>query len=127
MRHQVDWPNLAPDLSDLTKVTFARIMAVPTGNSDHYYFNPAFTVTAPGSVPEGAFLREARRACVLWMKQISRVLSPKIRRKWVKEAELGERALLFSGSLFLQGRPAHIKRLGEATPPVHGPVLSLRQ
>ena len=83
-----------------------RIEAMPPGTTDHYYFNPAYTVRAVGSVPEAVFLQQARRACILWMKQIDRVLGPRARKRAVKRHTHGERMLVFSGTLFLQGRPA---------------------
>ncbi len=57
---------------------------------------------------------------MLWMKQIDRVLGSRARKRAVKKATHGERMLVFSGTLFLQGCSAHIKRLNESsTPPVN--------
>lgn len=119
-RHALDWRQFGPDFGDFAFLTYERIGAMPPGTTDHYYFNPAYTVTAAGSVPEAVFLQQARRACILWMKQIDRVLGPRARKRAVKRHTHGERMLVFSGTLFLQGRSAHIKRLNESsTPPVN--------
>ncbi len=119
-RHTLDWRQCGPDFGDFALLTYERIGTMPPGTTDHYYFNPAYTVRAAGSVPEAVFLQQARRACILWMKQMDRVLGPRARKRAVKRHTHGERMLVFSGTLFLQGRPAHIKRLNESpTPPVN--------
>jgi hypothetical protein len=119
-RHALYWRQFGPDFGDFALLTYERIVAMPPGTTDHYYFNPAYTVTAASTVPEAVFLQQARRACILWMKQIDRVLGPRARKRAVKQHTHGERMLVFSGTLFLQGRSAHIKRLNDAaTPPAN--------
>lgn len=116
-RHFVDWHQSGPDFSDFALRTYGRIRSMPPGTQDHFYFNPAYTVTAAGSVPEDIFLEQAERACILWMKQLDRVLRPRARKKAARKASHNERMLVFSGTLILHGRPAHIKRLNRSSSP----------
>jgi hypothetical protein len=116
-KHALDWCQFGPDFGDFALLTYERIGAMPSGTTDHYYFNPAYTVTAPGTVLEAVFLQQARRACILWMKQIDRVLGSRARKRAVKRHTHGERMLVFSGTLVLQGRSVHIKRLNESSVP----------
>lgn len=119
-RHNLGWREFGPDFGDFALLTYERIEAMPPGTTDHYYFNPAYTVTAAGTVPEAVFLQQATRACILWMKQIDRVLGPRARKRAAKKHTHGDRMLVFSGTLFLHGRSAHIKRLNESSnPPVN--------
>lgn len=114
-RHHVDWPNLGPHLGDFAALTFTRFCALPPLGTDHRYLNPMFSLFAPGEVPESVFLREANRACTLWMKQLKKVASQsRIRRFQLRESTAGERMLVTSGVLILSGKEAHIKRLNEA-------------
>ena len=119
-RHWIDWRDLDPEFRDLAGMTFRRFEAIPRGSTDHHYLTPGWTVTAPGSVPEAEFLKQARRACTLWMKQLIRVAGGRrIRRFQRHESGAGERNLVTSGILFLQGRVVHTRRLhrGDAPPP----------
>lgn len=117
-KHALDWRQFGPDFGDFALLTYERIRAMPAGTTDHYYFNPAYTVKALGTIPEVIFIQQAKRACILWMKQIDRVLGPRARKRESKRHTHGERMLVFSGTLVLQGRPAHIKRLNESSAPL---------
>jgi hypothetical protein len=114
-RHFLDWPQMGPGFSEFAQLTYQRLCAIPPECNDHIYLNPHFTVTAPATIPEGVFLRQAQRACILWKKQLVRWLGRGPVRRAVKKATPGERGLVFSGMLFLKGRPVHIKRLNEAS------------
>ena len=113
-RHPIDWPNLGPDLEDFAALTRPRALALPPTGTDHYYLNPMFSLFAPGVVLEAVFLRQANRACILWMKQLKKVLGLRgVRRFQRRESTPLGRTLVTSGYLILSGKPAHIKRLNE--------------
>jgi hypothetical protein len=114
-RHLVDWPNLGPDLKDFAALTYNRYLALLPLSPDHRYLNPMFSLFAPSEVPEDVFLRQANRACILWMKQLKKVASQRrIRRFQLRESTAGERMMVTSGFLVLSGKEAHITRLNEA-------------
>jgi hypothetical protein len=104
---------MGPGFGEFARVTFQQVRAIPPESTGHIYLNPSFTVTAAATVPEVVFLRQAQRACILWKKQLARWLTRGALRRAVKRATPGERMLVFSGTLILNGRPAHIKRLND--------------
>lgn len=113
-RHDVDWENLDSDFDDLVNATSARLLALPLPISGHIYLNPAFTVEAPDDVPERIFLSQANRACIVWNKQLSRVIGSGARKRAARRASNFERMMVFSGALILHGKGAHAKRLNQA-------------
>ncbi len=62
-RHTLDWRQCGPDFGDFALLAYERIGAMPPGTTDHYYFNPAYTVRAVGSVPEAVFLQHEPVCC----------------------------------------------------------------
>jgi len=113
-RHPIDWSQLGPDLRDFADVTFGRIKLLPFLASDHRYLNPRFSLFAPGEVAEQTFLRQANRACMLWMRQLKKVVGTAgVRRFQLRESEPADRMKATSGFLVLSGRIVHIKRLNE--------------
>jgi len=115
-RHHVNWADLDPDFNDLANLTLHRLLSIRPG-SDHFYFNPGFSLRAPGEVAEGIFLQQANRACILWNKQISGVLGCGARKRAAKRVSNDVRMLAFSGALILHGKGVHSKRLnGVACP-----------
>lgn len=114
-RHHVDWADLDPDFNDLARLSLNRLDSILLNAvGDHHYLNPAFSLKAAAEVPEQVFLRQANRACILWNKQIARVLSNGIRKRAAKRVPDNVRMLAFSGVLLLHGRLAHTKRLNDA-------------
>src|SRR5262249_48957275 len=103
--------NAAPDFYDFSDAALARVMAIPKGFMGHLYLNPAFTVCAPSSVPEEVFLRQANRACIIWNKQIGRVLGNRARKRAARNAANLERMMAFSGFLMIRGKHVHTKNL----------------
>lgn len=112
-RRFLDWTEMGPGFGEFAQLTFQQVCAIPPESTDHVYLNPSFTVTAPATVPEAVFLRQAQRACILWKKQLARWLTRGALRRAVMRATPGERMLVFNGTLSLNGRPAHIKRLND--------------
>lgn len=115
-RHYVDWADLDPDFNDLANLTLGRALSIKPG-SDHFYFNPGFSLKAPGEVAEETFLRQANRACILWNKQVSRILGCGARKRAAKRVPNDVRMLAFSGFLILHGQGAHSKRLNDFARP----------
>lgn len=99
-----------PDFRGLAELTLRALNATELGDG-HCYLNPSWTVEASRSVPHEVFLRPARQACVRWMQQISRAIGSRATRRLVRQADDATRRVLFGGMLFLDGRPAHPKRL----------------
>jgi hypothetical protein len=117
-RHHIEWNEHGPDLEDFWDLTYNRFCTLPPLGTDHRYLNPMFSLFAPGGVPEAAFLRQANRACTLWMKQLKKTVGyRRVRRFQLRESTAGQRMMVTSGFLILAGRRAHIKRLTEAAIP----------
>jgi hypothetical protein len=112
-RHFLDWSQMGPGFGEFAQLTYDRLCAIPSECNDHMYLNPAYSLTAPATVPETVFARQALRACILWQQQLVRWIGRGPVRRAVNRASPGERGLVFSGMLFLAGRPVHIKRLNE--------------
>lgn len=99
-KYLVDW-------DDLEGSVLRRLAGVPAGAT--VYFNAEYTVTGPGEGVLGQFVKQARRAQVLWNKRLARVLGAGRRRRMVRGAGPHERQLLSTGVMFVSGKPMHPK------------------
>jgi hypothetical protein len=115
-RHPVDWPNLDPEFADLAQGTMERLENLPTITDEHRYLNPLFSLYAPAYVEEKTFLRQARRACVIWMRQLKSVAGYNRIRRFQKHSTPAARMQVTSGILILSGKLVHIKRLNDVQP-----------
>lgn len=97
-KHLVDWNDLEGGVRQ--RLVTADITA-------RVYLNPEFTVKALNEAPLQSFVKQARRAQVLWNKRLSRVLGAANRRRALKHADPQSRQLGFTGVMILSGKPVH--------------------
>lgn len=106
-RHPVDWNTLADDVAERINMVLKRDA---TGCR---YFNPAVTVTCLQPSPE--FLQIIRKEQARWCRQAGKTISRSNRRspsrwtsggEWIsdKHARFLDRALSFTGVLFIDGQ-----------------------
>lgn len=108
-RHLIDMHTLADDVG---KRVVATLEQNPMGC---VYFNPVVTVSCPSPLPE--FFRIVRNEQARWCRQASKTFPRKVRRRpsrwasggeWIshKHARYLDRALCFTGILFIDGQVA---------------------
>jgi hypothetical protein len=77
-KHIIDW-------NDLEGGVRTRLAAVvPCGT---IYLNPKYSVAGPGDAPIELFVKQARRARVLWNWRLARALGSGARKRPVKQAD----------------------------------------
>lgn len=106
VKFHVAWDDLDPSLDELVASTTDRVTAIkdPVGL---FYCNPQFLVTAPAETCLAAFVKQARRAQVLWNKHAARNMGHNSWRRRIKHEEPMRRQLLFTGILLVDGRVVH--------------------
>ena len=105
-RYRLDWNTLAEDVAGRIETTLQQRAA------GCRYFNPAVTVTCLQPSPE--FWRVVRKEQARWCRQASGTIRRNVRRRvstWVsdepplnKHARYLDRALCFTGILFIDGK-----------------------
>jgi len=93
-RHTIDWNDVEGSVQ--------RRLAAPASETKSYV-NPMFTVTAPADCPTQAFVKQARRAQIIWNKRLARVLGTGNRKRQIKTADPDTRQLKFTGIMVLNG------------------------
>lgn len=107
-RHPVDWNTLAEDVAERISAALRR------GDSGCRYFNPAVTVTCLQPTPE--FFRIVRKERARWCRRAGNTIPRSVQRgssRWIsggewisnKYARYLDRALSFTGILFIEGQP----------------------
>ncbi len=106
--------DFGPGLDDIASITAeAGLSLLDAIQSEtlHCYLNPAWTVTAPGTVDELTFLKEADKSCVLWMTRLRHSLGNGPVKRLARTMQADAACLATCGILFLAGKEAHTKRL----------------
>jgi hypothetical protein len=99
-KHVIEWDDIEGNVQ-------RRLAAVPAGAT--VYLNPEYTVASGERAPTDQFVKQARRAQVLWNKRLARVLGAGRRRRAIKQADPATRQLQFTGIMLLEGKPVHPK------------------
>lgn len=109
-KYHIDW-------TDLPGSVEARLKAVSADG--RYYLNPEYTVVGPADAPLEQFVKQARRAQVLWNKRLARVFGSGGRKRMVKKADPALRQLINSGVMLLEGVPVNPKGWPDVQPDRH--------
>jgi hypothetical protein len=109
---RLDLGDYGPEFGGLAALTMSEVEKYDNRRStEHFYANPEWTVIAPGTTPEVDFLKQAERACTRWKIRLRRTLGIGPVRRMLRAMEHGDTLLVGGGMLYLQGMPAHLKRL----------------
>jgi hypothetical protein len=100
-KHHIDWDTVHTATAD-------RISALPP-DASRVYLNPGYTVECPADAPLDQFIRQARRAQVIWNMLLARQFGSGTRKRLIKKADSRTRQLVFTGVLYLDGRPVDPK------------------
>jgi hypothetical protein len=109
-KHAIDWDDPREAVRERVQTVVAEALREPVmtvATAPTVYFNPEYTVTAPPGTPLRLFVKQARRALVLWNKRCSRVLGSAQRRRVQKQMNYIDRRLMFTGILIVAGEPVH--------------------
>ncbi|MBA4066671.1 MAG: hypothetical protein C0501_23790 [Isosphaera sp.] len=104
VRHAVDWGR--HDWNTMADEVRDRLSGLMERHAN-VYVCPRYTVTAPAGVPADVFVKQARRAQILWNTHAKRVLGGPARRRASREVTPLQRQLLFTGFLILDEQQVH--------------------
>ena len=115
VKYAIEWADSCP--KDLIRATESRVIAALEVDHGAHYHNPEYSVYAPAGSDLEFFIRQARRAQLLWYKRLVRVFGRKAKRRMTREEPPETRRFLCTGVLIVGHQMARSEAWPDVVPP----------